>query len=307
MKSQINHFIQYCFVISASLVSLSSCKKDFSATPANQVTITKSSLVTVTTPLGVALNGFANAGVDSVYVVYNGEQTLLRAEIPVSELPRTAQNYQQENYQNNTPLRAFEIEDADGNTKGFISVIRFNERPVALEYGFDGVFSKVLEQREWVDLDNDGWHAGGIFDYRGGSINNIDPNTLPDEIKNYMVNNYPDETISKALRTKEEATIVFSNNSGAIATVFNSGLSFQQHLEISSSNYQLDEVEKSSISAEALNNIANTFPNAAFEAASRMSENGLTMGNLVLINANNTHYAITLDRFGNVLSNKVIF
>ena len=307
MKSQLNQFIQCSLVFAATLVSFSSCKKDFSANPVSQSTVNQSSLVPITTPLGVALNGFANAGVDSVYVVYTGENTLLRQEISVSELPGTAQNYQQENYQNYTPMSAYTIIDADGNTKGFISVIRFNERPVVLEYAFDGVFSKVMEQREWVDLDNDGWHTGGIFDYRGGSINNIDLNTLPDEIKNYLVNNYPDETISKALRTKEDATIVLSNNSGAIATVFNAGLSFQQHLEISSSNYQLDEVEKSSISVEALNNIANTFPNAAIEAASRMSENGLTMGNLVLINANNTHYAITLDTFGNVLSNKVIF
>ena len=307
MKSQFNQFIQCSLVLAATLVSFSSCKKDISANPVNQSTITKSSLVPVTTPLGVALNGFANAGVDSVYVVYTGENTLLRQEISVSELPGTAQNYQQENYQNYTPMSAYTIIDADGNTKGFISVIRFNERPVVLEYAFDGVFSKVMEQREWVDLDNDGWHAGGIFDYREGSINNIDINTLPDEIKNYMANNYPNESISKALRTKEDAYIVLSNNIGANATVFNSGLSLHQHLEICSSNYQLDEVEKSSISVEAINKIANTFPNAAIEAASRMSENGLTMGNLVLINANNTHYAITFDTFGNVLSNKVIF
>lgn len=308
MKIRSNQLVQCCLALSATLLSLSSCKKDISANPVNQVVVNKSNEVPVTIPIGVALNGYSNATVDSVYVLYNGEQTLLRAEIPLNELPRIALTFQQENYANNSPISAYTLVDADGNTKGFISIIRFNARPVAIEYGFDGVFAKVLEQREWADLDNDGWHTGGLFEDRGGSTNNtIDINSLPDEIKNYMANTYPDETISKALKTREDATIVLTNNIGSIATIFNSGLAFQQHIEMSSSNYQMDQIEKTNIPAEVLSKISYAFPNYVFEAANRMSENGTNMGSLFLINANNTHYAITTDINGNILFHKVIF
>lgn len=308
MKNKFHQLLQYFSLIIATLVSLSSCKKDISATSVNQTSISITNAVPVTKPLGVALNGYANSSVDSVFVVYTGDNTLLRDEIPASVLPANVQVYQTDNYENNTQLSVYKLIDINGKLKSYLSIITFNQRPVALEFDIDGNLVKVLEQREKADLNNDGWHSGGLFEDRGGSTNNtIDINSLPDEIKNYMANTYPDETISKALKTKENATIVLTNNVGSIATIFNAGLAFHKHIEMSSSTYQMDEVAKASIQSEVLIKVANTFPNYAFEAAYHMSENGAYMGNLFLINANNTHYAVTMDDNGSILSHKVIF
>jgi hypothetical protein len=38
-----------------------------------------------------------------------------------------------------------------------------------------------------------------------------------------------------------------------------------------------------------------------------MNVNGVSMGNLILINANNTRYLVAFDADGKLLSNKVVF
>jgi hypothetical protein len=86
------------------------------------------------------------------------------------------QDYQTENYAVFDQQDAYTISDTEGNLKAYISIIRFNNKPVALEFSIDGNFKKVLEQREWADLDNDGWHPGGLFDDRDGTnSDNIEP------------------------------------------------------------------------------------------------------------------------------------
>ena len=158
MKNKVTNLLMSNLLIVATLTSLSSCKKDFSASPVSQ-SISTTNLVSVTTPLGVALNGYANSTTDSVYVLYGGDKTLFRDEIPGSVLPASIQQYQTDNYQDYSQINSFTLIDIKGTVKSYLSVIRFNERPVALEFSIEGSLLKVLEQREKADLNNAGWHT----------------------------------------------------------------------------------------------------------------------------------------------------
>ena len=308
MKNTNTNPIQRSIAIMAALAILSSCKKELSSLSPTPTVETTTSSISASTPISVALNGFANTQSDSVYVMYTSDGELFRDEIPAITLPAAVQQYQMENYQQNDQLSAYTISDKDGNLKSYVSIIRYNERPVALEYNFVGTFKKVLEQREWADLDNDGWHIGGLFEDRDGNNRDVvNLNLLPDEIKNYMTNNYPDDIIVRAFQTKEEAIIVISKNNGGFANVFNKNLELQKHMSICDVNCQLEDIEKSTVSSKVLTTLSNTFPNYIFNYGDMMNVNGVSMGNLILINANNTRYLVAFDANGKLLSNKVVF
>jgi len=308
MKNTNTNPIQRSIAIMAALAILSSCKKELSSLSPTPTVETTTSSISASTPISVALNGFANTQSDSVYVMYTSDGELFRDEIPAITLPAAVQQYQMENYQQNDQLSAYTISDKDGNLKSYVSIIRYNERPVALEYNFVGTFKKVLEQREWADLDNDGWHIGGLFEDRDGNNRDVvNLNLLPDEIKNYMTNNYPDDIIVRAFQTKEEAIIVISKNNGGFANVFNKNLELQKHMSICDVNCQLEDIEKSTVSSKVLTTLSNTFPNYIFNYGDMMNVNGVSMGNLILINANNTRYLVAFDADGKLLSNKVVF
>lgn len=308
MKNTINKLRQSSFAFLATLVVFSSCKKDFSGTPSTPNPPSISNSVPAFLPMGVALDGFGNYPADSVYVIYPCEIDLLRDAIPASALPLSIQDYQTENYEDFNQLNAFTVSDAESNLKGYISIIRFNNKPVALEFGLDGIFKKVLEQREWADLDNDGWHTGGLFEDRDGTNrDNIDPYMLPDEIKNYLSANFPEDSLLKAFRTKEDAYLVITKNNGGYAHVFNGNLEPQKHLALCGGSCQLEDIEKSNLSSTILNRLSNTFPNHVFNKADLMTMGSSNMGTLVLINANNTRYAVTFNSNGNMLSNKVVY
>jgi hypothetical protein len=308
MKNIINNLRQRYFVILASLVVLSSCKKDFSGTPADSIPVNISTGIQAFIPMGVALNGFGNYPADSVYVVYPCERDLFRDALPGSALPMSIQDYQTENYDNFNQLNAYTVSDTEGNLKAYISIIRFNNKPVALEFSMDGSFKKILEQREWADLDNDGWHTGGLFEDRDGSNrDHIDPYALPDEIKNYLSANFPEDSLLKAFRTKEDAYLVITKNNGGYVHVFNGNLEPQKYLALCSSSCQMEEIEKSNLASNIQNSLSNTFPNHVFNNANRMIVNNSYMGTMVLINANNTRYAVTFNNNGDMVAKKVVY
>lgn len=308
MKNNINKLRQSSFAILASLVVFSSCKKDFSGTAVNPNPISISNSVPAFMPMGVSLNGFGNYPADSVYIIYPCERDLLRDALPPSALPMSIQDYQTENYENFDQLNAYTVSDQESNLKAYISIIRFNNKPVALEFSMDGNFKKVLEQREWADLDNDGWHMGGLFEERDGTNRDqIDLYLLPADITNYLSANFPEDSLLKAFKTKEDAYLVMTKNNGGYAHVFNANLEPQKHLALCGNSCQMEDLEKSNLSSNVLNRLSNVFPNYVFNKADLMTVNNSSMGTLVLINANNTRYAVTFNNNGEMVSKKVIY
>lgn len=309
MQKQFNNMIHYSIALLATIITFSSCQKDFSGNlpNANNNSPANSSS---SGAIAVALNGSSTSNgssEDSVYVVHQCEKGQKRDSLAFSSLPAAVQSYLNNTYAGFTPLKAFVIKDTLGNVKGYIAIIRFNDKPVALEFKADGSFKKVLEQREKGDLNGNGWHLGGLFEDRDGKCKDtIKLNDLPQSIRNYMTSNYPGDTLLKAFKTKEGAYLLISKNNGAFATLFNKNGGFEKRVELPAKVGELVNIAQSALPADILNFLSTTFPNYVFNKADVAKSNGTVLGYLVLINANNTRYAIAFDATGKFLAKKVI-
>lgn len=307
MQKLIKNGMHYCIALTSSLFLLSSCQKDFSGTPPNT---SNSNSVNSSGAIAVAVNNTSGSGgssTDSVYVIHQCDKGQKRDSILFTSLPAAVQNYLATNYTGFTPVKAFVVKDSLGNVKAFIAIIRFNDKPVALEFNSDGTFKKVLEQREKGDLNGSGWHLGGLFEDRDGKCKDtVALNDLPAAIKTYMANNYGGDTLMKAFKTKEGIYLLISKNNGAYATIFNKNLGFEKRISLPAREGELVNLAQSALPANVLNFLSNTFPNYVFKKADAFKSNGVVLGYLVLINANNTRYAVAFDGNGNFLAKKVL-
>jgi len=257
MKKQLNNMVHYSIALLATIITFSSCQKDFSGAltdPNNNSSANTNS----SGAIAVSLNGSSTSGGSSTDSVY-------------------------------------------------IAIIRFNNKPVALEFKADGTFKKVLEQREKKDLNGNGWHLGGLFEDRNGKCKDtVALNDLPQSIRAYMTSNYPGDTLLKAFKTKDGAYLIVSKNNGAFATIFNKNGGFEKRVVLPAKDGELVNIAQSALPAEILNFLSATFPNYVFNKADVAKSNGTVLGYLVLINANNTRYAIAFDATGKFLVKKVI-
>ncbi|MCA6468265.1 MAG: hypothetical protein IM541_01085 [Chitinophagaceae bacterium] len=69
----------------------------------------------------------------------------------------------------------------------------------------------------------------------------------------------------------------------------------------------MEDIEKSNLSSTIQNKLSNTFPNYVFNKSDLMTVNNSSMGTLVLINANNTRYAVSFNNNGDMISKKAIY
>ena len=307
MQKQIQSMTRYSIALLATVIVLASCQKDLSG---NLPTPDNGNATTSGSTIAVALNSSgssSSSSSDSIYVVHKCEKNQKRDSIAFNMLPGNIQSYLTANYAGFSPLKAFVVKDSSGTVKAYIAIIRFNDKPVALEFKADGTFKKVLEQREKGDRNGNGWHAGGLFEDRDGKCKDtIALNSLPQGIKAYMAANYPGDTLVKAFKTKEGAFLVISKNNGAYATLFNKNGGFEKRLALPARDGELVNIAQSALPAAVLNFLSSTFPNYVFNKADVLKVNGTVMGYLVLINANNTRYAVAFDANGNFLAKKVI-
>jgi hypothetical protein len=310
MQKQLNNMIHYSIALLATIITFSSCQKDFSGTLPNPNNSNSSSNSSASGAIAVSLNGSSSSGgssSDSVYVVHQCEKGQKRDSLVFTSLPAAVQSYLNSTYSGFTPLKAFVVKDSLGNVKAYIAIIRFNDKPVALEFKADGSFKKVLEQREKDDFNGNGWHLGGLFEDRNGKCKDtVALNDLPQSIRAYMTSNYPGDTLLKAFKTKDGAYLLISKNNGAFATLFNKNGGFEKRIELPAKNCDLSNIAQSALPSEILNFLSATFPNYVFNKADVVKSNGTVVGYLVLINANNTRYAIAFDATGKFLAKKVI-
>ena len=309
MKKQLNNMIHYSIALLATIITFSSCQKDFSGAPTDPNN-NSSANTNSSGAIAVSLNGSSTSGgssTDSVYVVHQCDKGHKRDSLAFASLPALVQSYLNNTYAGFTPLKAFVVKDTLGNVKAYIAIIRFNNKPVALEFKADGTFKKVLEQREKKDLNGNGWHLGGLFEDRNGKCKDtVALNDLPQSIRAYMTSNYPGDTLLKAFKTKDGAYLIVSKNNGAFATLFNKNGGFEKRVVLPAKDGELVNIAQSALPAEILNFLSATFPNYVFNKADVAKSNGTVLGYLVLINANNTRYAIAFDATGKFLVKKVI-
>lgn len=313
MQHKFKPIAQYITAILVMAITFTSCQKEFGGrmnnTTSNTLPTTATSptiAVAASNSSGTSTNGGSSS--DSVYVMHSCEKGHYRDSIAFGALPAAVQAYMGTTYTGYSFIKAFAVKDTTGTIKGYVAIIRFNNKPVALLFKADGTFIKVLEQREKNDLEGEGWHNGGRFDCRDGkSKDTLALKDLPQSVKAYMTTSYPGDTLVKAFKTKEGAYIVFSKNNGAFVTVFNANGGFEKRLALPVAEGVLENIPQGALPGAIQSYLSATYPNYVFNKADKLKINGTIKGYLVIINANNTRYAVAFDADGKFLAAKVIF
>lgn len=260
-----------------------------------------------TIAVAASASGTTNSGVDSVYLMQPCKRGDHRDSIGQNGLPASVGTYISTNYSGSSFSKAFAIKNSSSVIVDYVVVIYYNNKPVGLLFDANGNFVKVLEQREKGDLDGPGFHHGGCFDDRDGQQRDtIALNSLPSAITTYFASNYPSDTLVKAFKTRDSSIIVLSRNNGVFATAFTSAGTFVKRDQLPTEHGTIQGIDLSALPSVAANYLSQTYPNYVFEKAFSFSENGTIKGYVVLIDANNTKYALEFDATGNFVRAKTI-
>ncbi|HWK07264.1 MAG TPA: PepSY-like domain-containing protein [Puia sp.] len=283
-------------------LGLGSCsKKDIVSSSATTTT-------TSSTSSYIAVEVDSTSG-DSVYILQPCATGYFRDSIAVSALPATITSYLDTAYSGFSYLKEFEIKDSAGTVGGYVVIISYNSQPVALLFNASGVLVRVLEQREAGDRNGNGWHEGGRFGHRDGlHKDTVALSALPTAITTYFTDNYPQDTLLKAFKNYDSSYLVISNDSGHVyATLFTSGGVFVKRIIIRAPEGQISGVDQSALPSAILTYLTTTYPGYVFEAAVSLTVNSTVEGYEVVIDANNTKYALIFDGSGNFVSSRTIW
>jgi hypothetical protein len=285
------------YALAVLVFFFTSCKKELSVDGSQ----------TPTTTSAIVVRASASSQ-DSLYIVNSCNSGEHRDSISQSALPATISTYLSANYQGNTFNRAFAIKNSSGTTVGYVVVVYYNDKPVALRFDASGNFVKVLEQREKGDLDDDGYHHGGRFEDRDGMHRDtISLSSIPLNIASYMLTSYATDTLTMVFRDHDGNFVILTRNNGAFATIFNSNGSFVTRVALSSKPGYVQPAEQSSLPTTVLTYLTTTYPNYVFKKAFVIKQGSSVNGYLVFINANNTKYAVEFDASGSFVRAKTIY
>ncbi len=293
-------FEGHFFVLALASIAFVSCNKDISGSSAG---------TSASSTIAVAANvsGSVAAAGDSVYIVQPCAPGSKRDSIAESALPSAVSSYLSSNYSGYTFSKAFSIVSRAGNTTGYVVVIYYNNNPVGIEFNSAGEFVRVLEQREKGDLEGKGWHHGGRFENRGGyDGDTVALANLPANVLTYFSSNYASDTLIKAFVSRDTNYLILSRNNGLFATVFDASGNLVKRVQLPSREGGCSTVEQSALPAVTLAYLDETYPNYVFEKAFAIRVGGIVQAYVVVIDANNTKYALEFDASGNFLKAKTI-
>ncbi len=295
------------YTLATSAVIFSSCQKaNLNNTAATTAVAALSSTIAVAaTADALSLSNAAPA--DSVYLLQPCERGGGRDSVAKASLPGAIAVYIAANYQGAVFNKAFAISDNLKQLTGFVVVIYFNNKPVGLQFDGTGNFVKVLEQRERGDLAGSGHHGGGRFEHRDGNgRDSINLNNLPLAVTAYFAANYPADTLIKALRDNDSSIVILSKNNGLFATTFSSANVFIERKELQKSDGNCVPIALADVLKAAIDYLAVTYPNYVFEKAFSIATGSTTAGFIVVIDTNNTKYAVEFDSTGNFINARTI-
>jgi hypothetical protein len=282
-----------CFSF-AFIFSVESCNKEMSSSNSTSSNNTSSSSPII----GIALDSSSN---DSIYIIQPCPQGYFRDSVTAAALPANVTAYLDSNYNGFTFLRGYEIKDSAGNIGGYIAIVNYNGKPVAVLFDGTGNFVRVLEQRERGDLYNDGWHYGGRFydrDPNEKGRDTISLSALPASVLSYMSANYPNDSLMKAYVSFDSSYIVLSEDSGLYATVFNHAGDFEKRIKLYSPGPVSQQIDQTALPVNAQTYLTTTYPNYVFEKGYSFTLNGVLQGYIVVIDSNNTKYEVEFDASG---------
>ncbi len=277
------------------------CQKDVSSNGTST-----SSTIAVAASESAAATG--TTVTDSVYIVQPCARGSQRVAITESDLPAAVTAYLAANYSGYTFNKAFAVKNSDGAITAYVAVIFYNGKPVGILFDSSGNFVRVLEQRERGDIDGGGWHEGGRFcDRNGLQRDTIALAALPASILVYMATNYPQDTLVKAFVNHHDSSyVVLSRNNGLFANLFDAAGNFIRRVTLPAPPGLCVSVAKADLPPAILNYLSNSYPNYVFEKAFAVYRDNTLQGYLVVIDANNTKYAVRFDASGNFVSVRTI-
>ncbi len=256
---------------------------------------------------------------DSVHVCLdhdgNGhERRFYRDSVTFASLPAAVSTYLTANYAGYSVTSVYHVVDSVANFKGFIVVINFNSKPVAVLFDLTGAFVKVLEQRSIGDNDGNGpggEHGGGgdrFGDRDGKGRDSVSYANLPAAIKSYMTTTYKQDTFKKAfLDSRTGNYIVVTNNNGIYVTTFTSAGVFVSHLAIPTPTGHGTDITAAQLPAAATTYLTTTYPAYVFKEADVFKDStGAVTGYEVLIDASGTKYEVRFDAAGKFVSVKTV-
>ena len=299
-RIKISHFI---YLMAAATMGITSCKKENSI--ASTATTTDASATSAT--IAVAASSTLRS-TDSLYIIQPCPRGAVRDSIAAADLPASIIAYLAANYSGYTFNKAYSIKDSTGAVLEYVTVIYYNDKPVGVAFDSNGNFLKVLEQREKGDLNGKGWHHGGRFEGRGGIIKDtVSVSSLPATITAYYASNYPTDTLLKAFTNRDSSYIVLSKNDGLFASLFDANGSFVKRIELPSKPAIYQVRDLTAVPSSIVTYLEASYPNYIFKNAFALSLNGTIKTYIVVIDANDTKYALEFDATGNFVRVKALF
>jgi hypothetical protein len=300
MKTQIS-LVTTFYALSAVIIVVSCNKNDLSSSGVSLVSPSNTIAVAASSTTSTAGN------IDSVYLVQPCQRHEHRDSITQSALPSSIDTYISSNYSGYSFGKAFVLKNNSSTITGYVVVVYYNNNPVGLQFDSNGNFVKVLEQREKGDLDGPGWHHGGRFEHRDGMHKDtIALSALPSAIISYFASNYSSDTLVKAFQGRDSSIVVLSKDNGLYATVFTSAGGFVKREQLPTEHGAIQSIDLAALPSIVANYLSLTYPNYVFEKAFSFSMNGTIRGYVVVIDANNTRYAVEFDATGNFVRAKTI-
>lgn len=293
-----------CGAVTLLLLILTSCKKDVSGSGS-----TNSSTIAVAASESTAASGVTS---DSVYLVQPCNRNETRNAVAATDLPAAVTTYLSANYSGYTFAKAFSVTNSSTSTiDAYVVVIFYNDKPVGLLFDSSGNFVKVLEQREKRDIDGRGWHDGGgrFCDRDGRGRDSIALSSLSASILSYMATNYPQDSLVKAFQNRHDSSIaVISKNNGLFATIFDANGNFKARINLPAPPGHCVSIAQTDLPSNVQSYLSTTYPNYVFEKAfAAYNSSNVLQGYVVVINANNTKYAVKFDAPGNFVSVRTIW
>jgi hypothetical protein len=281
------------------IFSISSCNKELSSSPANGTSTTGVS--SDSSVIALSLDSNSN---DSIFIIQPCARGFFRDSVAASSLPANLNSYLTSNYSGYTLIKAYVIKDTAGNIGGYVAIINYNGIPVALLFDGTGGFVRVLEQRERGDVFNEGWHRGGRFanrDPQERGRDTISLSALPTAVISYMTTNFPNDILVKAYINIDSSYLIISADSGLYATLFNSAGDFVRRVQLYSRGPVSQQINQTDLPSTAQTYLSNTYPDYVFERGYSIYVNNSLQGYIVVIDSNNTKYAVEFDATGNLV------
>lgn len=292
------------YTLLASTILLASCQKSDLTGTSNDTSTSNTIAVAATQSASTSSQRTAT---DSVYLLQSCRRGEHRDTVAQGALPSGVASYLSTNYAGYNFHKAFAVKDAASTVTAYVVVIYYNDKPVGLLFDAGGNFVRVLEQREKGDLNGTGFHAGGRFEHRDGKgRDSVALSALPVSVTAFFASNYATDTLVKAFRAKDSSLVVISRNNGLYATVFSATGTFVTRVQVNQRPGQWQPVDLAGLPSVAANYLTTTYPNYVFEKAFQLSVNGTVKGYLVIIDANNTKYAVEFDATGTFIKAKTI-